>query len=298
MRVPSESLSIDDRHLDWEGCFNVRDLGGLPAESGRSPRWGALVRADALDGLTEAGWRALPAHGVGTVIDLRNDDEQGPDTAVRPEHITTIHIPLDASEDREFWNVWQTGPQFGTPLYYGPHLDRFPDRSVAVINAVADAKPGGVVFHCGGGRGRAGQVAMLLLSLAGVSPKVIAADYALSFERLPARYPSRGEEDQGPLTWSFLKDHCRSSHRRSAVGARRRGASAQGRPNRATRGRRVHSAYRRVGQLTGRVIKPRHNQQRDRLREAVSQSNGQRTARQPARTWAYRDSSLLRRSLR
>ena len=34
------------RHLDWEGCHNVRDLGGLPAAGGRVTSWGAVVRSD------------------------------------------------------------------------------------------------------------------------------------------------------------------------------------------------------------------------------------------------------------
>ncbi len=195
-----------DRHLDWDGCFNVRDLGGLPTADGRTTRWGAVVRADTLEELTADGWAALVGHGVRTVIDLRNDDELGEDVAPRPADVTTIRIPLDVAEDREFWDVWQTGPQFGTPLYYRPHLERFPERSAAVVAAVARARPGGVAFHCAGGRDRSGQVAMLVLALARVPADVIAADYALSFERLPARYVARGEEDQGPLLQSYLRD--------------------------------------------------------------------------------------------
>jgi protein-tyrosine phosphatase len=195
---------LPERHLHWDGCFNVRDLGGLPAAGGRVTRWGAVVRADALDGLTATGWTALCAHGVRTVIDLRNDDERGPDAAPRPPAVTTVHLPLDASQDREFWKLWATGPQFGTPLYYRAHLDRFPERSTAVLSAIARAGPGGVAFHCGGGRDRAGQIAMLLLALAGVAPDHIAADYALSTARLSARYAARGEDDQGPLLHSFL----------------------------------------------------------------------------------------------
>jgi protein tyrosine/serine phosphatase len=192
------------RHLDWDGCFNARDLGGLPTADGRVTRRGAVVRADALDGLSARGWAALWAHGVRTVIDLRNADERGPDAAPRPAGVTTLHLPLDAAQDREFWNVWAAGPQFGTPLYYRPHLDRFPERSAAVLSAVARARPGGVAFHCGGGRDRAGQIAMLLLALAGVRPEDVAADYALSGERLRTRYAARGEDDQGPLLASFL----------------------------------------------------------------------------------------------
>lgn len=165
------------------------------------------MRADALEDLTADGWMALVAHGVRTVIDLRNDDEVGEDVAPRSADVTTIRIPLDVSEDREFWDVWQSGPQFGTPEYYRPHLERFPERSAAVVAAVAQAEPGGVAVHCAGGRDRSGQVTMLLLSLVGVPPDIIATDYALSFDRLPARYAARGEDDQGPLLQSYLRAH-------------------------------------------------------------------------------------------
>lgn len=191
------------RHLDWEGCFNARDLGGLSTPDGGATRWGAAVRADALDRLTEAGWRCLWEHGVRTVIDLRNPDERRADSAPRPSGIATVRIPLDVTEDREFWRSWESGPQFGTPLYYAPHLERFPERNAAVIGAVANAAPGGVAFHCEGGRDRAGQVAMLLLALAGVRAEEIAADYALSFERLPG---PRGAEDPGPELRAFLRE--------------------------------------------------------------------------------------------
>lgn len=197
---------VSDRHLDWDGCFNVRDLGGLTATASTVTRWGALVRADALDGLSPAGWTALADHGVRTVIDLRNYDELGLDAAPRPATVTTIHLPLDGTEDREFWSVWESGPQFGTPLYYRPHLDHFPERNAAVIAAIAGAQPGGVAFHCVGGRDRAGQITMLLLALVGVAAEDIAADYALSTERLRARYAARGEDDQGPRLESFLAE--------------------------------------------------------------------------------------------
>jgi protein-tyrosine phosphatase len=45
--------------------------------------------------------------------------------------ITSLHLPLDNIEDRTFWDEWTSGWQFGTPLYYGPHIARFPERSAA-----------------------------------------------------------------------------------------------------------------------------------------------------------------------
>ena len=193
-----------DRHLTWEGCFNVRDLGGLRTADGRRTRFGRLIRADGLGGLTAAGWAALEAAGVRTVVDLRNDDEVGEDAAPRPASVTTVRVPLDASEHREFWNVWGSGPQFGTPLYYEPHLEQFPERSAVAMAAIARAAPGGVVFHCSAGRDRSGQIAMLVLALAGVEPEEIAGDYALSAGRLAARALAWGREDQGPHLEAFL----------------------------------------------------------------------------------------------
>ena len=153
------------RHLDWDGCFNVRDLGGIPIAAGGETRRGAVVRADCIDGLSAAGWSALEAHGVRTIIDLRNDDERALDASRRPDGIATLHLPLDAIDDSGFWDDWMHGPQFATPLYYAAHLARFPERSARVLAAVARAEPGGVLIHCVSGRDRTGQVSMLLLAL-------------------------------------------------------------------------------------------------------------------------------------
>lgn len=192
------------RHLDWEGCFNARDLGGLATTDGRLTRRGALVRADGIDQLTAAGWDALLAHGVRTIIDLRNDDERAP-TGARPDSIKTLHLPLDAVEDSEFWSCWNAGWQCGTPLYYLPHLKRFPKRSAAVISAIAHADDGGVLVHCVGGRDRTGMIAMLVLALVRVRAYEIVTDYALSAQRLPPLFARRGEPDQGPLIEKSLK---------------------------------------------------------------------------------------------
>jgi protein tyrosine/serine phosphatase len=193
------------RDLDWSGCFNARDLGGLPTVDGRTTRLGTLVRSDSLDRLDEQGWAAVEAHGIRTVIDLRNESEIGADVVPRPASIETLNIPLDVAEDRDFWDVWENGPRFSTPLYYRPHLERFPERSAEVIGAIAQAPPGGVVFHCQGGRDRSGQIAMLALALAGVEPNEIAADYARSGERLHPLYLSRGEEDEAQMIADFLR---------------------------------------------------------------------------------------------
>ncbi len=156
--------------------------------------------------LEARGWEEVEAYGVRTVIDLRNENEIGADASQRPESIETVNIPLDVTEARDFWDAWGNGPQFATPLYYGPHLERFPERSAQVIKAIATARPGGVAFHCQGGRDRAGQISMLVLALAGVEPAAIAADHALSDERLRPLYLAHGEADEAPKIAAFLRE--------------------------------------------------------------------------------------------
>lgn len=189
-----------DRNLNWQGCFNARDLGGLPTVEGRRTKWGAVVRSDSLDHLTTAGWSALEAHGVHTIVDLRNDEELEYEARARPDGLTTVHVPLDDISDTEFWNyIWEEELD-GTPLLHRPFLEHKPERCAAAVAAVARAQPGGVVFHCGIGRDRTGIVALLLLALVGVSPEEIASDYELSNERLRPHWAELSKEDE--ITWA------------------------------------------------------------------------------------------------
>src|SRR6476661_1329699 len=57
--------------LPWEGCLNVRDLGGYPTASGGLIRMQALIRSDSLHRLTPQGMAAIYDYGVRTIIDLR-----------------------------------------------------------------------------------------------------------------------------------------------------------------------------------------------------------------------------------
>jgi protein-tyrosine phosphatase len=175
-----------DRHLDWEGCCNARDLGGLPTTDGRVTRWGAVARSERLDELTAAGWSALAAHGIRTIVDLRNDDEREPLGDRRPAGIAVVHEPVDDRADTRFWDQW--GHLDGTPLFFRPFLDAKPERCAAAVTAVANAGPGGVLVHCASGRDRTGLISVLLLALVGVVPDVIAEDYEVSTERLRPLY--------------------------------------------------------------------------------------------------------------
>jgi protein-tyrosine phosphatase len=98
----------------------------------------------------------------------------------------SLHVPVVDLEDEEVWNRWRG--TWDTPWFYGAILDRWPGRFTAAVVAVTRARPGGVLVHRQAGRDRTGLVTALLLSVVGVTPAEIAADYVLSAERLRPLY--------------------------------------------------------------------------------------------------------------
>jgi protein tyrosine/serine phosphatase len=179
-----------ERHLDWEGAFNARDLGGLRGSLGTT-RWGALVRSDNLDELTAAGWEAVRGHGIRTVVDLRDPSEHRVHD-ILDERPGTVSTPVFDFDDGDFWEQWDWQQRDTAPFvpgaFYRGALARWPHRLVAAVAAVAEAPEGGVLIHCHIGRDRTGLVAALVLSLVGIPLDEIATDYALSDHRLEPRF--------------------------------------------------------------------------------------------------------------
>jgi protein tyrosine/serine phosphatase len=181
----------NDRTLYWDGCFNIRDLGGLPTEDGAVTRHGAVVRADSIRRLSDSGWKALFDYGVCRIVDLRFESELAADPP-RELPVEVVHVSVLPDEDSHHWPeidaISDAAPDdsSGTRDVYLEFLERFRPRFAQAVEAVADAPEGTVVIHCLGGKDRTGLVTALLLRLTGVPISEIAADYALSAGRLTA----------------------------------------------------------------------------------------------------------------
>jgi protein tyrosine/serine phosphatase len=160
--------------LYWDGCVNVRDVGGI-------------VRADNIRRLSEEGWGALVEHGVTRIVDLRFPEEIAEDPAGLDAPVEVVHISLlgpsraddwppefvealDRAETAEEYLVW----------WYVECLERYRDQFARVFAAIAEAPPGPVLVHCMGGKDRTGLVVALALRVAGVPLDDVVADYALS----------------------------------------------------------------------------------------------------------------------
>ena len=167
------------RQLDWPDLRNARDLGGLPTADGPT-RFGRIVRSDDLNGLTEAGRRAMFNHGITTIVDLRGPVERRLSPPALGDHPGYRHLSI--VEDEALGN---NSSELGTVAdSYIWMLDAMRARVGVVLHAIAAAPPGGVVVHCFAGKDRTGVVSALLLSVAGVQRDAIAEDYALSRQGL------------------------------------------------------------------------------------------------------------------
>jgi protein-tyrosine phosphatase len=176
--------AVSDRHLSWDGCVNVRDLGGLLTTTGSRTRRGVVVRADNIRRLTPAGWQRAVHYGVRRVVDLRFPGEEPGEPGLH-ELVDVVGIPLFGQHNPAagqpladaLRNTVDVGAVFGHD--YVRSLQEHQQQFGAAVTAVAEVEEP-VVVHCFAGKDRTGLVAALLLSVAGVTDEAIVSDYALS----------------------------------------------------------------------------------------------------------------------
>src|SRR3954469_730432 len=149
--------------IDLDGAVNVRDLGGLPIDAGRRTAERRLLRADNLQGLSEADIALLVDLGLSTVVDLRSKgevDSEGPGPLTRVDSVRFVHqsvIPeagkaTDAAADgllafterRE--RLLELYPDDPVCAYYLGYLNDRPDSVIGALRAIGEA-PGAALVH-------------------------------------------------------------------------------------------------------------------------------------------------------
>lgn len=191
------------RTLSWDGCHNVRDLGGLPLTEGGATRYGAVVRADSLSQLTTIGWTEALDYGVARVVDLRFAEERSRDGGDEAP-VEVIHVSLFGDRDPVKDQEWEASTRSTDDLtevfgaLYVETIDANSAQVRRVVTAVSESNGGCVAVHCFAGKDRTGIVAALLLSVAGVDDEVIVRDFAASDAsvlRLCAGWVASAEDD-------------------------------------------------------------------------------------------------------
>ena len=125
-------------------------------------------------------------------------DREGDDLRpVRELPFEVVHVPFMEANEKEWDSIVDeietaaaAAPDAveATRDVYLIFLEHFRRNVAAGVRAVARAPEGGVVVHCVGGKDRTGLLCAFLLHLAEVAIEDIAADYALSEERLRLRH--------------------------------------------------------------------------------------------------------------
>ena len=187
--------------IDLEGAVNVRDVGGMPTADGGETVYRRLLRSENLQELTVDDIALLVDEiGVTTVVDLRSTRElmiEGPAPLDAVDGVQHAHHPvlkefLDASDTVAaallLTAQQEDGERYPDDLMCGHYLGYLENRPEEVVGALRSivAAPGAAIVHCAAGKDRTGVVVALALTIAGVEPEVIVADYVATNERIEA----------------------------------------------------------------------------------------------------------------
>jgi len=180
----------------WPDIYNFRDLGGRPGAGGRLVKRGLLFRGTALHNATDGDLAKLADLGVGLVFDLRALKEVSGRPDKLPAGATYRREPGVVSmdeADREMLD-W---PAFIAQLVdseaelhkeesfqgsiYGEMVER-PQAFRALLGEMLAQPSRAVYVHCSAGKDRTGVASAIVLTLLGVGPEEVMADYLLSAE--------------------------------------------------------------------------------------------------------------------
>lgn len=167
------------RVIALDGAYNVRDIGGHATTDGRHVRHGLVFRSASLDHLTDDGIATLEALDVKCVIDLRS-------TAERAHHTSRVRREVWARDYdtsganlvrmlREADVTADTAAALMVVTYQGIHEEQADAFTELFRRIAAGELP--LLFHCAVGKDRTGAAAALLLTLLGVAPEAVMADY-------------------------------------------------------------------------------------------------------------------------
>lgn len=198
-------MHVKIRRLPLKKLFNTRDLGGLPTEDGKTIAHGKLIRSGKLYKLPEKTVDELKKLGVTTVIDLRifTEKEEHPDTLW--EGVKYVHLPVLCTatpgitreksmrktfvlESKRIKEEFGTADNYMIEMYCSILLSEEPQKMLAQAMRLIIENEGCILWHCSGGKDRAGILAMLVENLLGVSEEVIFTDFKASLKFQRARF--------------------------------------------------------------------------------------------------------------
>jgi protein-tyrosine phosphatase len=204
--------TISERRVPLEGSVNFRDLGGYETIDGRRVKWGRVFRSDNLGRLTDRDVAFLQRMGIRLVCDFRTpaEAEKLPDRFPRDGRAKYLHLPIRHGEfdpANTFERIQKGDIEWMTEEFmiksYIKNIDNFAPVWSTLFNCLSDRSNRPLVFHCTGGKDRAGVCAALILLSLGVPEETVITDHGLSniyiagvLEKIYARIRSAGVDPQ------------------------------------------------------------------------------------------------------
>jgi len=171
------------RQLPTDGALNFRNIGGCKTTDDHQVKWGKIYRSSMPAHLTADDYRMLTPLHIGTIADLRSNDERAKDVThwqAGDIHRITTDYDMDYSQFRSMMkdiNADKAKAIF-TQMYPGilqQQTDNFRNMFQQLLKD-DDA----LFYHCSAGKDRTGMATMLILTALGVSGETIMRDYLLS----------------------------------------------------------------------------------------------------------------------
>ena len=203
-----------------EGLHNTRDLGGLPAGSGRiKPR--RLLRSGMLGPATTEDMRVLRGtYDVRLVIDLRTDEEASrwPDPMELLPEARLVRLPVfrapsggDAQEAiRALGEKLKSGELDITDLFAGlyPRFVLGEDGIAAyrgLFLELLGLEEGAALWHCSAGKDRCGMASVLVETALGVPWDLVEKGYLATNELIEAKGAAQNMFDVGGVDARYLR---------------------------------------------------------------------------------------------
>lgn len=184
---------------------NARQLGGYPAADGKRIRDGLLLRSGALFNASQSDIDRLEkVYKLSAVIDLRTAEEaaEKPDPTINGAshyHIPVVNEGQDAPGQPAIVDIYRLyddnpGRAYVEMVRAGALSEEMYtsllDSKTALhawrqfFDVLLSHKKGAILWHCTGGKDRAGLASVMVLSVLGVDKETILADFALTNEAL------------------------------------------------------------------------------------------------------------------
>ena len=212
-----------ERRVPLERTVNFRDLGGYENSEGRRVKWGQIFRSDNFSRLTDRDQTFLKGMGIKLVCDFRTPSEvqktpdRLPDESIGYLHLPVIHGEFDfmtALERLKKGDESQLSKDFMVKSYL-QNIEEFPDIWGRVLDCITKRDNRPLIFHCTGGKDRAGTCAALLLLTLGIPEETAVYDHQLSnvfiapmLKKVSERVESFGVEPEKVLPYFTAPREC------------------------------------------------------------------------------------------